>query len=495
MAYPTGIEVQSNRPYRGQFFDRGGGMVNAQAYGLDPSMTDCGPLIQELLETHGTLFIPKGTYWIRTPIVIPTQSKLYGESGQYFNAAKTLFRSNVADLGEGVAMVILNEDDDTNVQDIHIENIMFRGDGTVSGSNLSAAVDSGVIGIDVTHVKDHVMIRNCSFRALKRAIATRSGQEDYTAQIYLDNIHISNCYRAIEVNTTTPLSILNSDIRECYDWIDAIRVSILNCTFNNSSFGQDRCSIQAEVISCIGSWFEAGNNYLDISGHTDGKIFATGNIFGAAQGSSGGVKHNTRFGDNACIVLIGNESAVNNRIGHGAAVTDWSTVSIQLFGNEFPTYDWDQSGTDPRNEGAGFLSFDKTRREVANFSGFFQTRLHLTNYVAQEFGPVNSLNAQSSYVLTFPSAGTGARYWIKLHLSGTNNGAGGATAYYDEYVITKAHGNTWSAIRIGGTDSWTISITNVSATSITVEITEDHEGDGVQDRATWGDRNFNVTIV
>lgn len=316
--------------------------------------------IRAALDASPVVYLPAGTYRVTSTIDIGHAKQVRGESGALISGARTTVQARAADLGEGQPIFRLNPLNDTRVADVLIEAIHFRGDNdSFSFRRLSDAEDRGVIGIDATHVKDHVVIRDCSFRALKRGIGERK-RVDYTGQVYIHNCHFFYCYRAIELITSTPLSITLCDFRECADWIEAGNLSVQNCAFNNSSFSTEFCGVSIAGIGLVsGCWFEGGNHQIRMRGGRGNEVTLVGNHFSTCFSANGATKY-TVFLAPGRLTAVGNYSAANNRFFDFREGDDYGRYSVRLLNNTIETPYWRLASNDPHTLGFDYVG-DETR--------------------------------------------------------------------------------------------------------------------------------------
>lgn len=303
--------------------------------------------LRAALEAASSVYLPQGLYRVASTVDIGHAKRVCGAGGSLLSNARTTLRASVSDLGEGQAIFRLNPGDDTSVADVLIEGIHFRGDNdSFNFRCLAEAEDRGVVGIDATHVKDHVVIRDCSFRNLKRGIGERR-RVDYTGQVYIQNCHFFYCYRAIELVTSTPLSVYQCDFRECADWIDAANVSVRDCAFNNSSFSTEFCGVDISAVGLVeGCWFEGGNHQIRMLGGPRNDVTLIGNYFSACFSASGATKY-TIFLAPGRLTAVGNISVRNNRFFDFREGDDYSRYHVRLINNEIETFYWKHASVDP----------------------------------------------------------------------------------------------------------------------------------------------------
>lgn len=442
---------------------------------------DWSPAIQAAIAAHTNVSLGARTYAVRQTILGRTGLHLSGSSGALFASHRTMLRGYAAGIGAGGAILRLNALMlDTDTQDISVQGINFRGDDSSEG---------GTLGIDVAMVKDHVMIRGCSFRDLGRGIGQSAGP-DYTAQVYVDDCHFAMCYRAIEAHLTTPLSVVHCDVRECMDWIHAARVLVIGTTFNNSGFTLEHCGVRGQQVTVIGGWAEGGNRQVSCIGYTGGRISVTGMRMGSAYSQNGATKYHLGLGEGAKVSLRGVIGTTNTRRASFGVIADWAAISWEQEACTFPTSSWDSAVAENPATHAGYYREDGDIRG-ADLSR--PARLQFGRFSGVEMAR-RAIASQPSYVATFPALGNETA-WIKVHLSGTNNGTGGSARYYGEYVVHKAFGTTWGVLHVAGTDSWTLSLSDVSEGGWTLTIAENHEGNGNLDLVSFGERSFPCTIV
>ncbi|HEX7117795.1 MAG TPA: glycosyl hydrolase family 28-related protein [Longimicrobiales bacterium] len=314
--------------------------------------------IRAALAASASVYLPQGEYRITSTIDIGHAKRVRGAGGAMYSAARTAVRARASELGEGRAIFRLNPTDDTTVADVVVEGIHFLGDNdSFHFRRLSAAEDRGVIGIDATHVKDHVVIRDCSFRALKRGIGERE-RVDYTGQVYVSDCHFLYCYRAVELVTSTPLAIHQCDFRECADWIDAANVSVHDCAFNNTSFSTEYCGVDVGGVGVIaGCWFEGGNHQVRMLGGGRNEVTLIGNHFSACHSAHGATKY-TVFLAPGRFTAIGNFSAENNRFFDFREADDYRRYHVRMVNNHIETPYWKFASYDPDALGFDYVGDD-----------------------------------------------------------------------------------------------------------------------------------------
>ncbi|MDF2859653.1 MAG: Pectate lyase superfamily protein, partial [Neobacillus sp.] len=426
--------------------------VNVKKYSHLVVNGDWADAIQTAINENSKVFIPPGTYLVSKPIIVGTQKEIHGAGGNLY-LSQTIIKGEVATMGENKSIFqCLPTGATNNVQSIKIKGIKFLGDNqSVQWSTLNTSTDSGVNGIDVAGTTQGVTIEDCSFVRLKRGIAQRN-EGNYTDKITINKCFFSVCYRAIgDLITTVPLSLIDSFIYDCYDWIVCERINVVNTSFNNSSFSFEYCGIKGKYISVDGGWFEGGNNHISTADYVGGSIFAKGVFFSTSYSALGNTKHHFRVGNQGKLIFKSCRLATNNRIASFVSITDWSKVYIEMDGNEINTDQWADS-QNPYTLGATIVRDGKLYKGNIEQSEIY-TGIHQGGTAIASGTKINSFHHVRGIRLFNPtfkiknsSADTYQTGFLELILTGANDGAGADQAYFQKVVIAKGMGSVWSVV-------------------------------------------------
>lgn len=290
------------------------------------------------------VFFPPGSYRVKRTITRKAQSAWFGPA-QQSNANirnETEIFGTVEDIGDGNPMIrCAAVGVTTSVQSISFENLQFVSNKSVSSSSLSTTTSSGVILVDVSNVKEGLEFTGCAFKRAAYGVKQSDG-DPYLDKTTFDRCHFNNLYLAIECNPTAGLSLANCFIYDCFNWVntkgiagtrsEGAEVFLSACSFNNSSFSTERCSITAAAIVAIGCWFEGGNRWLRPTYYAK----AEGCYFSEAFSASGATKFSFEPNDTSVsrvtMVSIGNRIATNTRVFDLSDISA-TVVSITLIGN------------------------------------------------------------------------------------------------------------------------------------------------------------------
>ena len=160
--YPTGTEADIDRPYKGQFFDRGGMVYNAMAFGAKgDGVTDDTVALQSALDT-GYCFLPPGIYLITNELTLGNRRKVFGVCNSWSatgndtvirwggsaDANKAIIRASASVVGTEPVSALTN---------IHLDGLVLDGAGLVGYGLYCAYVtnDSIISNITVINTTQH----------------------------------------------------------------------------------------------------------------------------------------------------------------------------------------------------------------------------------------------------------------------------------------------------------------------------------------------------
>jgi hypothetical protein len=326
---------------------------NVIRYGVDPREDDVTTELAAIAAVLPYLFFPIGTYRISSTIQRMEFSRWVGEAPQSNeNGAgdvtpEVIIFGTRANIGDGNPFLRLCPSNDAGSSFV-TEWISFQSDYAVDVNDLdgldTANPNGGCVGVNIDHAKNGTEFINCSWRNLKIAIQ-QSDTDPYCDKVTLARCHITRCRLAIDADPTAGISLVDSFIYDCGDFIDCLTdVSSINCSYNNSSDAGDACQISARMIVLIGGWVEGGNNFINPSKSALVQGLRTSEMLSA------GLKYLIRpQGDNVMVEVRGTRIPTNTRLLNYADISDLKTLSVLAVGN------W-RDPTDTGTQGTNFSS-------------------------------------------------------------------------------------------------------------------------------------------
>lgn len=478
----------------GGFIQAGGGVqrsvesklqdiVSVKDFGAKgDGVTNDTAAIQAALNSAKSVFFPRGQYNITSTLIVGQNARLVGELPQSNGQAspnEVLIYGTVENIGDGNPLVRLhagtytaNQSVQTRRQAIVIENIAFSSNKSVDYSNLSATTSNGVTGVDVSSVKDGLEFIQCSFSRMAY------GVRQYTLEPYLDKVTFTRChftllYTAIECGPTAGLSLDNTWIYDCYDWVNAqarnnsipvpspstlhsnrgAEVFANASTFQNSSASSNYACISANAITAIGCWFEGGNNWLNPT------YFARAEscYFSEAIPVTGSRFSILPAGNSCTIVVNGCRIGSSTRIINFENVTDKKTISVTCIGNyngtnfsepsQINTHlsaGLDYEGYGNWNAPAETWNISQHDRDIAIGKALPEARLHLLKNTA----------GAGLYVRLTDTSTSGGKAGIIFERTQTNAGDFKVEDVLGELVVSSSNDATTWTDRVKLTSAW-----------------------------------------
>lgn len=299
---------------------------------------DASPGIQAAMNFSLNVFFPPGQYNIHTSLqarnnhrltgAFPQSEANAGVVGRPANGSEVVLYGTLANLGAGKPILKLSPVDVANTC-IVIENLTFYGDTNVDPTNLEGSSVTGIIGVELDHVKNGLEFIQCAFRNL------RHGVEQNDEEPYLDKVTFSRCHfhrvaLAVEGKPTAGFSFDNCWFYECRSFIDANQQDVLlvGCSFNNSSYSSN-AKVRARKIVMIGGYIEGPTHMMIPKQYLkmDGVVTWSAKIGGSVPNCLVVPANNT-----VTIIMEGVSMAANMRLISFAAVSAIATIWLSVTG-------------------------------------------------------------------------------------------------------------------------------------------------------------------
>jgi hypothetical protein len=317
-------------------YDYGEPYNSVRRYGVraEDSAATVTPRLQAIARVLPYLYFPPGTYRINATITRRGFSRWVGAVPQSsYNGSgsvtpEVVIFGRLADIGNGRALVQLAAAG-IAAQSAVTENIAFASDLAVDVHNLASTDSVGVVGVDISHVKNGVEFVQTSFSNMQTAIAQSNGSP-YTDRLTLDRVHINQVYRAISASPTAGISMTNTLLYDCFDFIDSTAdVYAFGSTLNNSSYASENTQVSARTITWIGGSVEGGNNIFNPSAGVE----LVGVQAAETSSMSGAGKFLIRpQGDHVTVSVSNTRLPRNTRLVNLADVSSFATVTIHTRG-------------------------------------------------------------------------------------------------------------------------------------------------------------------
>ncbi len=464
--------------------------VSVLDYGaVGDGITDDYQAIQQAINENNCVFLPPGNYRIKTQLVAKTKFRLLGANPQGQEQAGNAYCgiiADVEDLGDGNALLRLH--DSSSAQSIIIENITFSGNLSYSYTDLSALPATGLVGVDVSGVKQGLNFINCAFRRLQTGLKAISGV-GYIGHTTLDKCTFNRSGEALDFETTTGIGMSNCAVYDCYKIGRTRNVVATNCSFNNSSYSTEDASF--EFVSGIFNnlWLEGFNRTLKPSKY----LQVNSGWFSESYSNDGSTKfsisidtadvtvelNGTRFGTNTRLVYFGNSpdiTTINFSLKGCRGGSSFSSVS------SLSTY---------LKNGLGFVGINN---EQANYNQIFRPTVGLyggsiiqtsvptpptLGAPKRYFGSQQVIDIDCTRVFSEASSSALNFEYAEFVLLGTNNGSGGSRAYFQKFSVSKGYDDVWEIHEYtSGQTEWVLSLTNQTRTGVTLTIDRNHPGSG-----------------
>lgn len=456
--------------------------VSIKAFGAKgDNLNDDNPSVQAAIDYTTEVYAPRGDYLLHSPVNYRTQSTIFSDHHIGYQGPGARFIINES-TWDGSPAMFTRVDTSIQAQAVRFQNVGFQGWGLFDG------VDIGVSGIDASNIRDGIETPGCSFVRLGHGINQLYTATGYVGFSTFENTSFQFCNRAVNLETTTGISFINSKIYDCWDWIQSNKVTLINTAFNNSGFTIEYCSIHARIINMIGGWIEGGNRWFDSTTipDTEGiKWTMDGVTVSEAFSGAGSTKFMSAIkgGDSVFMEMKGIKFPLNTRVMFDASnVEPLQNVNLELSGcSEVGTLwgrvtgdlsFWCNNGLSYRGRSntprSGYddaiLNSDTNLRYVTNQAGS-------PGLAGYKIGPSVSLDI-SINDLGLQSATIADPTFAEFKIISTNNGAGGNAVHTTTFMLAKGYNDVWVIYdkdQDGTTamTSRTLSIANVSVTANT----------------------------
>ncbi|ODZ63184.1 hypothetical protein [Vibrio parahaemolyticus] len=396
-------------------------------------------------------------YQLNHPVSYRTLTTFYSPvySISYSSSRTATFRIK-RDSWDGSDAIFSKQDRDSSYQSIMFDSMSFAGYANISASDLQNAEDIGVSAIDVSYIRDGAIIRNCNFEFLRDAVNQLS-TAGYLGFCVIDNCHVRNCYRAFDCKPTTQLTVANSRIYDCYDWIVSNTVLLSNVSFNNSTFSSNLCSIHANNIHSLNCWYEGGNNWFDLSQATRAaSLVVHGGHLSEAFSDLGYRKSMVNLNHTLPNVVEfkgGIALPTNTRVFNSYLADDWSDVTLLLssISNIGDLWCLDNTTLDDLifngldYEGVGNSSRSGYVDNLINDSFFDKSSsFRAIGVLASKTTSTGvTLNVSTNKAGGASSSSLDRNAFVTLNLVGNSNGAGGTSIYAVQFSLLHGYGTAW----------------------------------------------------
>lgn len=439
-------------------------------------------------------------YHLNRPVKYDTQSTFYSPVPAItYGAVRTTSFIISRETWDGSDAIFSKRNRDSSYQSIIFDGLEFNGYADIVYNDLSSAEDIGVHAIDASYIRDGLVVTNCSFNRISSGIKQISAA-GYLGFTVVDKCHFTRCYLPIDCKPTTRLSVTNTRIYDCYDWINTNKVYLQNVSFNNSSFSSENCGIHAEDIHSVSCWYEGGNRWFDTSAATDSaRVKVDGGFMSEAYSASGSTKFiaNPSRSVPVSYSFSGNiKFPENTRLFTGVLSSDWSMLSLYLYNCSNLSTLWCGENT----------SLDQLLRRGMSYEGEQNlarsgyTEPHLNSIykfgacVYDEFGVTPRLTTTTGITLTVTvdNARASSQFsddrnaFVTINCVGNSNGAGGTQIYALQFTLLHGYGTNWTlceGFSSAGTlvnsltiNGFVISINNLTQTTCELTITPTHSG-------------------
>lgn len=393
------------------------GYFRVDAFGALGNNVDDTVAIQKAASVSALLrFRAGGLYRIKQTIICGSFARWVG--GVPMSSLNTAGRARIyatrADLGDGTPLV-KPAATGLSSQSLVFENLEFMGDLPVQFNDLSITPNEGIVGVDVSGAKQGTEFIQCCFRNLWKGVAQL---EPPPTTPYCDKITLNRCHfmanrLAVDANPTAGISLIDTFIYDCYDWIRSTTdVSLINCSLNNSSFASTRTGIRGRNIDMIGGWTEGGNGVFQPS-----RYLYVESIYASETFSDTG---STKVliipqGNNVAIRYVGSRVPTNTRLLHFTNVPDQSTIHIIVEGAYggsnfsiastnigFHLGDGGIRYTGRGNSNSPAWNVPGARKYYRNRSGAYTFALSDSGTITRSFGPSDVWTIPANASVAFP---------------------------------------------------------------------------------------------
>lgn len=449
-------------------------------------------------------FDTNGNYVFNQPLKYDPQTTFYSPaSGISYSSARAATIKIQRESWDGSDAIFSKRNRESSYQAVIADGLSFIGYADISYNTLSAAEDIGVSAIDISYIRDGVILRNCAFDRLGMA-AQQISKTGYLGFCVIDNCHITRCYKAFEGYPTTRLTILNTRIYDCYDWISSNTVLLVNVSFNNSSFSTENCGIHADNIHSLNCWYEGGNRWFDTSNcQFASSIKIEGGFMSEAMSANGSTKliFKPNWDQKQYIEISGGLSLPENtRLFAGDLNSKWFNVTLKMQSCRNIGSNW--SLTNGTLESFLYAGLNYEGESNSARDGYTDPHLNSvmksTSAVFDEIGVTPKLTTAAGITLkvSIDKARSTSQYsvdrnaFVTINVLGNSNGSGGSQIFALQFSLLHGYGTNWSlcegfahegnvvtSLSING---FTISIASEAETYCQLTIIPTHSGTKAQ---------------
>lgn len=416
-----------------------------------------------------------GVFGVTAPILYPTQFKFKSNvpSSTYGTSVTFRFyRDSWTGATDGETALFNKAIRDSQYQSVRFEGISVRGYANISFNDLENAEDIGVHAFDLTTIRDGCEIVDCAARHVSHfAWNNPTPSVGYLGFTSIRGCHLLECHTASNLRATTGVSMENTRIYDCYDWIFSNKITLNNVSFNNSSYSQENCSIHSPWIHATGCWFEGGNKWFNQQGAGDG---GGGNAFSSfwkldqcylseTFSSSGSSKFMFGLSSNinAYVEINSCNFPLNTRVFNRGDNENLSGLTLEMKGCSDVRDLWGASSSSiPEMTSAGmkYRGVGNQPRDTYNVS-MLNSEVNTKLYSVSAWGQgnvginigsgVSTVNIDVDYIGRATPVDSSVISMAKFAVCGNLNGAGSSSAVYGEFTLVKGFGD--SGWRITGT--------------------------------------------
>ncbi|WP_238103383.1 phage tail protein [Vibrio cincinnatiensis] len=445
-------------------------------------------------------FDTNANYIFNKPLKYDPQTTFYAPaSGISYSSARSATIKIQRDSWDGSDAIFSKRKRESSYQSIIVDGLSFIGYADIDYSNLSEAEDIGVSAIDISYIRDGAILRNCAFDRLGMA-AEQISKIGYLGFCVIDNCHITRCNKALEAFPTTRLTILNTRIYDCYDWVSTNTVLMVNVSFNNSSFSSENCGIHADNIHSLNCWYEGGNRWFDTSNcQFASSIKIEGGFMSEAMSANGSTKliFKPNWEQKQYIEISGGlKLPKNTRLFSGDLNSPWSNITLKLQGCRHISSNWSLSNSNLESllyAGLNYEGESNTARD-GYIEPYLNSVMKSSPVVFDEIGVTPKLTTAEGITLnvsvdkarsTSPYA-VDRNAFVTINVLGNSNGSGGSQIFALQFSLLHGYGSNWTlceAFSHEGTvvkslsiNGFTISIAAETEKSCQLTIVPTHSG-------------------
>ncbi|MCW3171206.1 phage tail protein [Shewanella subflava] len=462
-----------------------------------------------------------GNYVFNKPVLYKTQTSFYAPSlAMSFESSRQATIKINRETWSGDA-ILKKESRESGYQSILVNGLFFEGFAEIYYNKLYDAENIEVTAIDCSYIRDGLIIRNCGFNKLGSAFKQIS-MTGYLGFVVCEGLNISQCYLACEAYPTTRMTMMNTRIYDCYDWVKTNHFYGYNVAFNNSSRASENCGIHANAIYTVGCWYEGGNHWFDTSNSTEqATVTVVGGVFSEAMSEFGYNKVILKPSLNmiTAVSIKGVKMPTNTRMFGLNIPTagQWKNVFLTLESvSNISGGLWCLGTTNLSSlmhAGLNYRGFaNKYRKgepsdDLVNtcfglddiyLAETYKNAVKLTSDIGKQLTVSHSLNGSASQ---FTNVSVGC---ATIKVCGHDNGAGGDSIYALQFDVIKGYGSNWtlcegfsqSGVKVTSIskNGFTVTISNASESGCTLNITPTHSGNKNDTIYYVKDSSSNVTV-